>query len=56
MTSRPASATSPAWTAGELAGASLITASALLDMFTAEELDRFVAICAPASVARCSSP
>lgn len=34
--------------AGELAGASLITASALLDMFTAEELDRFVATCAGA--------
>lgn len=33
---------------GELAGASLITASALLDMFTAMELDRFVAMCAGA--------
>ena len=32
----------------ELAGASLVTASALLDMFTAEELDRFVAICTAA--------
>ena len=32
--------------AGELAGASLITASALLDMFTAEEVGRFVATCA----------
>lgn len=31
-----------------LAGASLITASALLDMFTAEELDRFVRMCAGA--------
>ena len=29
----------------ELAGASLITASALLDMLTADELDRFVASC-----------
>src|SRR5687768_6625505 len=28
---------------GDLAGVSLITASALLDMFTEEELDRFVA-------------
>lgn len=33
---------------GELHGASLITASALLDMFTAEELERFVASCAGA--------
>ncbi len=32
--------------ASELADASLITASALLDMFTADEVDRFVAICA----------
>lgn len=32
--------------ASELADASLITASALLDMFTAEEVDQFVAICA----------
>ena len=32
----------------ELAGASLVTASALLDMFTGEELDRFVALCAAA--------
>ena len=31
-----------------LAGASLITASALLDMLTADELDRFVAACASA--------
>ncbi len=31
---------------GELAGCSLITASALLDMLTADELDRFVAACA----------
>ena len=31
---------------GELAGAALITASALLDMMTAEELGRFVATCA----------
>jgi SAM-dependent methyltransferase len=31
---------------GELAGASLITASALLDMMTAEELQRLVAACA----------
>jgi hypothetical protein len=30
----------------ELAGASLITASALLDMFTLDELDRFVTTCA----------
>lgn len=33
---------------GDLAGASLITASALLDMFTAEELDRFAATSAGA--------
>ena len=33
---------------GDLAGVSLITASALLDMFTDEELDRFVAGCAGA--------
>ena len=33
---------------GELAGASLITASALLDMMTAEELQRLVATCARA--------
>ncbi|HEX3815552.1 MAG TPA: class I SAM-dependent methyltransferase [Mycobacteriales bacterium] len=33
---------------GELADASLITASALLDMMTAEELDRFVTTCAEA--------
>ena len=32
----------------ELAGSSLITASALLDMLTADELDRFVAGCAAA--------
>lgn len=32
----------------DLAGASLITASALLDMMTAEELERFVATCARA--------
>jgi hypothetical protein len=30
----------------DLSGATLITASALLDMFTADELDRFVAACA----------
>lgn len=35
----------------ELTGASLITASALLDMMTAEELDRLVATCARASCA-----
>jgi hypothetical protein len=35
-------------TAADLAGASLITASALLDMFTAEELERVVAACAGA--------
>lgn len=34
---------------GDLAGASLITASALLDMMTAEELERFVLCCARAS-------
>jgi hypothetical protein len=33
---------------GELAGVSLITASALLDMFSEEELGRFVTICAGA--------
>ena len=33
---------------GELAGAALITASALLDMMTAEELERLVATCAGA--------
>jgi hypothetical protein len=32
----------------ELAGATLVTASALLDMMTAEELERFVATCAGA--------
>lgn len=36
--------------AAELAGASLITASALLDMFSSDELDRFVTSCA---VAQC---
>jgi SAM-dependent methyltransferase len=35
-------------TADELGGASLITASALLDMFTADELERVVAACAEA--------
>lgn len=35
-------------TADDLVGASLITASALLDMFTADELDRVVAVCAGA--------
>jgi len=34
--------------AGDLAGAALITASALLDMLTADELDRFVTACAGA--------
>ncbi len=33
---------------GELAGASLVTASALLDMLTADELERFVTTCADA--------
>lgn len=33
---------------GELARASLLTASALLDMFTADELGRFVSLCAGA--------
>ena len=33
---------------GDLAGASLVTASALLDMFTAQELGRFVASCVAA--------
>jgi hypothetical protein len=33
---------------GDLAGASLVTASALLDMLTAEEIDRIVAACAAA--------
>src|SRR5450631_4085050 len=33
---------------GELAGASLITASALLDMLTADELERLVGVCAGA--------
>ena len=32
----------------DLAGVSLVTASALLDMFTSDELDRFVAGCAAA--------
>lgn len=36
---------------GELAGASLITASALLDMLTADELQRLVATCARAGCA-----
>ena len=35
-------------TAADLAGADLITASALLDMFTADELDRVVAACVEA--------
>nr|WP_091598041.1 class I SAM-dependent methyltransferase [Micromonospora krabiensis] len=35
-------------TAADLAGADLITASALLDMFTAEEVERVVAACAGA--------
>jgi hypothetical protein len=35
-------------TAGDLAGASLITASALLDMFTADEIERVVSACAGA--------
>jgi hypothetical protein len=35
--------------ADDLRGASLLTASALLDMLTAEELDRFVATCAAAA-------
>jgi hypothetical protein len=34
--------------AGDLAGASLITASALLDLFTADELDRLAGLCAGA--------
>ncbi|MFG3697988.1 methyltransferase domain-containing protein [Micromonospora sp. NPDC047620] len=34
--------------AADLAGASLVTASALLDMFTAEEVERLVAACAGA--------
>ena len=34
--------------ADELSGASLITASALLDMFTGAEVDRFAAVCAAA--------
>ncbi len=34
---------------GELAGVSLVTASALLDMFTAEELERFVDVCVSAA-------
>lgn len=34
--------------AGDLAGASLITASALLDMMTADELERFITTCADA--------
>jgi hypothetical protein len=34
--------------AGDLAGAALVTASALLDMLTAGELDRFVTACAAA--------
>jgi hypothetical protein len=37
--------------AGDLAGASLITASALLDILTAEELDRLVGLCAGAGCA-----
>ncbi len=32
--------------AGDLAGATLVTASALLDLFTGEELDRLVGLCA----------
>ena len=44
----PAVATSPRLGPRELAGASLITASALLDMLTADELDALVAACADA--------
>ncbi|MFF5174687.1 class I SAM-dependent methyltransferase [Micromonospora sp. NPDC000089] len=36
-------------TAADLAGADLVTASALLDMLTAEEIDRIVAACAGAA-------
>jgi Methyltransferase domain len=38
-------------TAAELAGASLVTASALLDMLTADEVERVVAACAPVAPA-----
>lgn len=38
---------------GELAGASLVTASAVLDMLTAAELERFVAACAEARCPCC---
>ena len=43
---RPAERDITRLAADDLAGASLITASALLDMFSADELDRFVASCA----------
>ena len=46
--SRPGSTTSPGWLRLTSPDASLITASALLDMFTDEELERFVTGCAGA--------
>ena len=41
-------------TAADLADADLVTASALLDMLTAEEIDRVVAACAGAAARPCS--
>ena len=46
--SRPGSPTSPGCTPDDLAGASLVTASALLDLLTADELAGLVAACAGA--------
>ena len=46
--STPGAATSTRLTAADLAGASLVTASALLDMLTAEEIDALAAACAGA--------
>ena len=44
--SRRGAPTSPRLAPGELAGASLVVASALLDLLTADELDRMLAACA----------
>ena len=46
--SRRGSPTSPGWTPGDLAGASLITASALLDLLTGDELAGLIDVCAAA--------
>ena len=48
--SRPGALTSPRLPAGALAGATVVTASALLDMLTADDLAELVAACAGAGV------